>query len=131
MIPGRYDMTIFKGGTFAMTFAAKNALDVPMNFNNYDEIRMQIRPTWAKIPYTEVALMDFTKANGRIFVPEDGLSMSLNIDAADTEIIDFKDGKYGIELIKYVDLEANPAIPVQIVDKYFYGLIAVQGEVIA
>jgi len=130
MVPGNYDMTIFKGGTFAITMSAKNKLDMPMNFNNYDEIRMQIRPTWAKSPYTEEALMDLTVANGRIVIPGDGLSLSLNIDAADTEVITFKDGKYGLELIKYVDLTANPEIPVEIVDKFFTGLIAVVGEVI-
>lgn len=130
MIPGKYDMTIYKGGTFSTSFTSENNLGVPMNFSDYNEIRMQIRPIWAKMPYTEDPLMDFTEANGRIVRPVDGLSLILNIAAADTEIIDFESGKYGLELIKYVDLQADPPIPVQIVDKYFIGLIAVIDEVI-
>jgi hypothetical protein len=131
MIPGKYDITIYKGGTFSVSFTSENKLGVPMNFDVYDEIRMQIRPTWAKIPYTGEPLMDFTVANGRIVRPADGLSLGLNIDEADTTLINFKDGKYGLELIKNIDLLANPPIPVRIVDKFFVGLVAVQEEVIA
>jgi len=130
MIPGKYDITIYKGGTFSTSFTSENSLGVPMNFGVYDKIRMQIRPTWAKLPYTETPLMDFTVANGRIVRPADGLSLELNIAAADTEILTFKDGKYGLELIKHVDLAADPAIPVEIVDKFFVGLVAVVDEVI-
>jgi len=129
MIPGKYDITIYKGGTFSISFTSENKLGVPMNFDVYDEVRMQIRPTWAKMPYTEAPLMDFTEANGRIVRPADGLSLELNIEA-DTTLIEFKDGKYGLELIKNVDLVAVPPIPVRIVDKFFVGLVAVQGEVI-
>ena len=129
MIPGKYDMTIYKGGTFSITMTSKNAVGVSVNFNDdYDEIRMQIRPTWAKIPYTEKALMDFTVVNGRIIIPADGLSLTLNIDAADTELIEFKDGKYGLELIKYATTDP---VAVEIVDKFFTGLVAVVDEVIA
>ena len=130
MIPGNYPITIYMGGTFSVSFSSENKLGVPMNFDVYDEIRMQIRPIWAKMPYTEEPLMDFTVANGRIVRPADGLSLELNIDEADTTLIEFKDGKYGLELIKNVNLEAVPPVPVRIVDKYFVGLVAVQGEVI-
>lgn len=128
MIPGRYDMTIYKGGTFTTTFSSKNALDVPLNFRDtYDEIRMQIRPTWAKIPYTGSSLMDLTEANGRVIIAVDGLSLILNIDAADTEVIEFNDGKYGLELVKYATVDP---VAVEIVDKFMFGLVAVIDEVI-
>lgn len=129
MIPGKYDITIYKGGTFSITLSSENAIGTDINFNDaYDEIRMQIRPTWAKMPYTEDPLMDFTVANGRIVIPTDGLSLTLNIDAADTELIDFKDGKYGLELIKYATTDP---VAVEVVDKFLTGLVAVADEVIA
>lgn len=132
MVPGKYNMTIYKGGTYSLTLTAVNSLGVPLNFKDtYDEFKLQIRPTWAKMPYTDAALMDFTVANGRIIVPEDGLSLSLNIDAADTELINFKDGKYGFELITHVDLTANPPIEVEVIDKFLYGLVTVIEEVIS
>jgi len=70
--------------------------------------------------------MDFTVANGRIVIPTDGLSLSLNIDAADTEVIEFKDGKYALELVKHATTDP---VAVEIIDKLFTGLVAVVEDI--
>lgn len=131
MIPGKYDITIYRGSTWTITISAENAAEVATNFNtayidnpsaDSGTIRMQIRPIYetGAIP-VGTALLELTIANSRIAVAEDGLTLTLTIDAATTAALKFNEGKYELELV------TGATVPV--VDKLIYGDVVVTGEI--
>jgi hypothetical protein len=129
MVPGKYDMTIYRGSTFSLSFTAADANDVPVDFDadyidkpgaDLGDIRMYIRPAWAIRPETtkQDALLELTIANGRITTA--GTTLTITLTAAETAAITFNEGKYDIELV------TGAAIPV--VDKLLYGKVTVKDE---
>jgi hypothetical protein len=127
MVPGKYDITIYRGGTWKINLEAQDANGDPLDFSIYDEIRMQIRPSWIQGVPTGSALLELTKDNGRIIL--NGTQLSLTISAQDTTTIDFDSGRYDVELVKHVDLVADPPIPEEVVDKFLLGTVEVLGEI--
>jgi len=123
MVPGKYDITIHRGGTWSITVEAKNAHDVAVDFDTtYDHMRMQIRPAWKQTPIpTGQPLLSLTTANGRITTQSSGTQIVLTISAADTAKLDFNAGQYELELVTDGDPE--------VVDKLLYGSVNVTGEI--
>lgn len=123
MVPGRYDITIYRGKTWSITLEAKNAQGVAINFDTaYDSFRMQIRPAWRTGPIpSEKALFELTSTNGRIITINGGLQLKLAIDAVDTAKLDFTAGKYELELVKDGVVET--------VDPLLYGSVNVTDEI--
>lgn len=127
MVPGNYDITIYRGGTFEIGVEAENAAGVGTDFEvTYDSIRMQIRPAWVKkqVASPSSPLLELTTANGGISI--DGTTITLFISAADTTALAFNEGRYDLELVK--DATLDP-VAVERVDKILTGLVKVTGEI--
>jgi len=127
MVPGNYDITIYRGGTFEIGVEAENAAGVGTDFEvTYDSIRMQIRPAWVKkqVASPSTPLLELTTANGGISI--DGTTITLFISAADTTALAFNEGRYDLELVK--DATLDP-VAVERVDKILTGLVKVTGEI--
>lgn len=125
MIPAKYNITIYKGGTWSITIEAEEAIAGGVDFStDYTDMQMQIRRSWKSTTeeHSGSALMELTIANGRITVAEDGSSITLTISAADTAGITFKAGTYDLELI-------NSNVSPTVIDKLLYGTVTVIGEV--
>ena len=125
MIPGKYDIIIWKGGTLKIILNADG-----LDFNVYDEIRMQVRPPWTNgKPVSQSPLLLLNKTNGRIAVSDDGLSLTLTVTADETAAFVFNGGIYDLELVQNADPMANPPILAQVVHKLIYGTVTIKGEV--
>jgi len=124
MIPGKYNITIWRGGTWSIGINADY-----IDFTAYDEIRLQVRPPWVKGTPTKPPLLSMTLVNGRVTLEDEGLTVRLTVSAADTAGITFDEGIYDLELVQHADPEGDPAIPEEIVDKLIYGKVTVQGEI--
>lgn len=124
MIPGKYDIDIWRGGTWSIGLNATN-----VDFASYDSIRMQVKPPWIKSTSTKPALLELTLDNGRVTIEDSDLTLRLTVSADDTSKLVFDEGVYDLELVKDINLSADPPIPVQIVDKLLYGSVQVHGEV--
>lgn len=123
MIPGRYDIQIYRGSTVNLGITANNPDGTPINFNDYSLMRMQIRPPWI---YTESVprpglLLELTTINNGLIINSDGFGFSINISARVTETLSFSEGQYDIELI-------TTATPDNIVDKILRGRVEVIQE---
>ena len=130
MVPGKYNIVIYRGGTWGVSVEAENAVAVGYDFStNYDLIRMQIRPPWIKGIPVKPPLLELTVENGRITITNAGMLLVLSISAADTAVMTFNEGVYELELVKSVDLTATPPVPVEIVDKILFGSVSVVGEI--
>ena len=123
MIPGKYNIEIWRGGTWYITTYRADT-----DFSIYDEIRMQIRPPFVKGIPKKDPLLELTLDNGRVLLEQEGAVLRFTITAADTTDLCFDEGVYDIELVQHVDLTADPPIPDEIVDKYLYGSVEVYGE---
>jgi len=127
MVPGEYDIKIYRGSTWSITISAVDAVGVDTNFaTNYITdgglIRMQIRPEWVKKPIPEgSALFELTIANGRIELQSGDEEVKLTISAADTAALKFNSDRYDLELV------TGDGVPV--VDKILYGKVTVTGEI--
>ena len=122
MVPGKYNITIYKGGTFKHKITAIDSDGLAIDFSVYDSLRMQIRPliiaeSDGTIPD---ALLELNNTNGGITI-EDSTTLYLNISAADTGALDFEVAKYDIELV------INDTVP--IIDKFLYGKVETISEV--
>lgn len=124
MVPGKYDITIYRGGTFEINIESTNTLDVDLDFEDvYDSIRLHIRPAWVKRPSSNAPLLELTTANGGITI--DGTILTLHISAAATAAIAFDEGKYDLELV--IAATTDP-VAVEKVDKLLYGSVTIIGE---
>ena len=124
MVPGRYDITIYEGGTFNVGITAKNSDGTAMSFTGYTSMAMQIRPPWAltETQLLSPPLLELTLANGGLVVSGDGETLSLLISAATTERLTFTEGWYDLEMVVTADGEDD------IVDKLLYGKVSVKKE---
>ena len=131
MVPGKYDITIHRGGTWTITINAENASGIDLDFlTSYIDnptvgagaLRMQIRPIWEKGPIpTGTPLKELTYATGEITLTGSNLNLVLTLSAAVTAALTFNSGKYELELV------TGDTPPV--VDKLLYGDVIVTGEV--
>lgn len=129
MIPGKYDITIYRGSTWTIDVSKKNSAGVYVDFeadyiNNPTPgvglIRMHIRPAWkVKATTTKLdPLLSLTTANGRISVS--GTVLTFTLPASVTAALTFNEGTYDVELVTG---ETEP-----VVDKLLYGTVSVQDE---
>ena len=125
MIPGRYDMEVWKGGTFDITLTAKDRdAGSTTDFTKYTHMRMHVKNIWVDQYATDTTpLLELTSENGMISKGDGNLSLLLNIPASTTETLTFTDGRYDLELVV---VEAGKE---DIVDKFLYGKFTVIGEV--
>lgn len=136
MIPGKYDFTIYRGGTWSITLTAKDDNGTPKDFSKYDEIIMQIRPAWVKNAQSTSPLFTVSLANGRVTTTEVSVTdeetgevttyiyeLTFTISAADTAALAFNSGRYEIDLINNSE---NPVV----VDKILYGTVKVEGDLV-
>jgi hypothetical protein len=123
MVPGKYDITIYRGKTWSISLEAQNAQEVALNFAEaYSTMRLQIRPPWKlESTPTRQPLFELTNSNGRITTQNDGTSLVLTISAADTAKLAFSAGKYELELV------TDDEVPV--VDSLLYGSVTVTDEI--
>ena len=133
MQPAKYDMIIWRGGTFSLDFSAEDDSKAVISFDLYQEIVLQIRPAWQtkvnKTP-TSAPLLELSLANGGIVLKAnaDGVEdtvLVLTISAEDTAALPFSSGQYEMELI--ITDGSPEAVP--IVDKWLYGSVTVTGEI--
>ena len=132
MIPGEYNITIYRGSTWTINVSKRDANDVYLDFAatylnqptpGAGTIRMYIRPPWKRRPSVAkpAPLLELTVANGRISVATTVLT--LTIPASVTDDLPFDSGVYDIELVTG---DAEP-----VVDKILYGKVTVMDEVTA
>ena len=120
MIPGKYNINIWRGSTWSVAIQ-QDSLD----FSDYDEIRMQIRPPFIKGIPVKAALLELTLDNGRITLEDNNQTLRLTISAETTEEFSFNEGAYDLEMVKHVN---GVDILEEVVDKLLYGKVTVQGE---
>lgn len=130
MIPGEYDITIYRGSTWEINVSKKDANDVYVDFEadyinqptpDAGKIEMHIRPAWQgkpRIPKLETPLLSLTIANGRISAAATVLTLTL--PASVTKDLDFNSGSYDVELVTG---DAEP-----VVDKLIFGQVTVKDE---
>lgn len=114
MIPGKYKIEMWRGSTWSINIQ-QNTLD----FTSYDEIRMQIRPSFIKGTPTRSALLELTLDNGRISLENGNQTLKLTVSATDTQNLTFDEGVYDLELVNYTE---------GTVDKLLYGPVEIHGE---
>ena len=125
MIPGKYDIVMWRGSTWEISLNADG-----LDFSIYDEIHMHVRPPWTGgKPVAQPPLLLLDKDNGRIVVSAGGLTLTLTVSAADTQALTFDSGIYDLEMVRNADLTANPPVPERIVDKLIYGTVTIKSEV--
>lgn len=120
MIPGKYNINIWRGSTWSVAIQ-QDSLD----FSDYDEIRMQIRPPFIKGIPVKAALLELTLDNGRITLENSNQTLRLTISAETTEEFSFNEGVYDLEMVKHIN---GVDIFEEVVDKLLYGKVTVQGE---
>jgi len=125
MVPGTYNIKIYKGSTWSITLEARDALDASMDFSVYDSMRMQIRAPWIKGIPVGAPLLELTSENGRISLQSDDTQILLVLSAAITADLTFKEGVYDLELVKDAVLDPPTA---EVVDKLIRGSVTVIGE---
>ena len=119
MIPGNYDITVYRGGTFSIDFSATDE-DGPINFSTtYTEAKLEVYPAWLNtsddLPLEPIYEMNTT--NGLIILV--GTSGTLYISSVDTQALPFQSGNYKLKFI--IDVPIAP-----IVDILLRGIIRVE-----
>lgn len=122
MVPGKYDITIYAGGTYNVGLTAKNSDGIAVSFSKYTSMLMQIRPPWAltETQLLNPPLLELTLANGRLVVSADGETLSIILPVTVTENLSFTEGYYDLEMV----IAGDP----DIVDKFLYGKVTVKKE---
>jgi len=127
MVPGTYNIKIYKGSTWSITLEAKDAQGIAMDFADYNSMRMQIRAPFIKGVPTGPALLELTTANDRISLQSANTQILLTLSAAVTAALTFKEGVYELEMVK--DAVVDPP-SVEIVDKLIRGSVTVIEETV-
>lgn len=132
MLASKYDPVIQRGGTFSISITSKDENGAATNFSVYDSMRLHVRPAWVGKPGTikDAPLLSLSTATGGGITLPDINTIQIDISAATTAGLTFNSGKYELEMIKDVDLVADPPIPVEVVDKLLYGIVLVTGEIV-
>ena len=121
MVPGKYNINIFRGSTWSIKVAASDGLSSRNFATTYSSIRIQVRPAWTVKPSDAVGtpLLELSLVNGRIVTTAEGITITLT--AKETAKLAFNSGVYELEMT------TDDVIPV--VDKYLYGKVTVTGEI--
>lgn len=98
MVPGKYNITIYRGSRWSINVAASDGVTSMDLAATYVDIKLQIRPAWTNKPSDVQGdpLFEMSLANGRIVTTETGLTLS--ISAADTADLPFNSGVYELEM---------------------------------
>jgi len=126
MVPGKYNIEIYRGGTYSTGITAKTRENgVSVVFDGYTSMRMQIRPPWS---YTLGAvrpapLLELSTVNGGLSITPNGLGIVITIAASVTAALPFSEGVYDLELI------IEEAGKEDVVDKLLFGSVKVMDEV--
>lgn len=119
MIPGPYNITIYRGTTFSIELAPEDD-DGPVPFDQtYTEGSLRIYPagvvTMSDVDDCDI-LIELTVANGGLVI--DGDSVIAEISSPVTSTIDWTSAKYVLDLIVGGDIP--------IVDRIVYGTVTVE-----
>jgi len=125
MIPGKLDITIYRGGTFGLTITAEDGDGDAIDFADYSVARMHIRTGWVhqaseSLPVLALSSTGATSADGNLEI--DSTNLHININSTATAALVINQGTYDIELIKTIP---DP----DVVDKLLYGKIVIIGEI--
>lgn len=118
MVPGKYNITVFRGGTFDISLSATDD-NGPIDFGvTYTSAEMRIYRAWLNNidENPDNFLFELTTDNGMIVIA--GTSIHLSIPAIVTQSLSFESGVYLLKLI--VD-GFNP-----IVDPFLRGSLKVE-----
>ena len=124
MVPGKYNITIYRGATWSIGINAKDSLGGNMTFGDYDDIRLQVGKSWIK-KTDSVSLLTMNFANSRVTLTNADTTVVLTLTAEDTASLNFHEGIYEFELVK--NATASTAM---IVDRMLYGTIKVANETV-
>lgn len=89
-----YDLEINQGATYSKTFTWKDGAGEPVNLTAYTA-RMQVRRGVSD----ETVLLELTTENGRLTLGGVAGTVSLNLTPTVTAAIDWRRGKYDLELV--------------------------------
>lgn len=126
MVPGKYDIKIFRGATWSISVDAKSAVGTNLDFSVYDEIQLQVSKSWNRNA-SSTSLLTLTLANGRIALVNTNQTIQLTLTAAETAALQFNEGVYELELIK--DATVDP-VAAKVVDRMLYGSVAIANETV-
>lgn len=118
MVPGKYNMTIPRGGTFDVDLAAKDATG-PIRFSDtYDAAEMRVYRAWMTNldEHPDNYLFELSTSNGMITIAGD--TIHLLIPASVTKSLYFDSGVY---LLKLIVTGPDP-----IVDHFLKGMVRVE-----
>ena len=94
MAAAQYDFVIEQGTTFVKSFRWKDSNGDPINLNGYSAL-MHVRTSIT----SDNVLLELSTENKRIqVIPEEG-KLDLVLSSTETSAIDWKKGRYDIELI--------------------------------
>lgn len=114
MIPGKYNITIYRGGSFREQVTPDNDLTV------YDEIRLRMYTPWEGVVDKTVAptpILELTMTGGDITLVDGDTALLITIGSDVTGLLDFEAGQYTLELIT----SGTP----DVVDPLLYGSVTV------
>ena len=94
MAAAQYDFVIEQGTTFVKSFCWKDSNGDPINLTGYSAL-MHVRTSVT----SDTVLMEFSTANNRIQITPDEGKVDLILSSTETSAIDWKKGRYDIELI--------------------------------
>lgn len=94
MPAAQYDFTIEQGATFVRSFVWKADDGTPVNLTGYTA-RMQVRQGYS----AQDALLEATTENGRLQIVGASGQVTLTLTAEDTGAIDWRRGRYDLELV--------------------------------
>jgi hypothetical protein len=125
MIPGRYNITVYKGTTYTNTITALSQENgVTVDFSKYTNLRLQVREPWMnEYQSSTTPLLEMTTENGRLSIVNNGLAIQLLLDSEETTALTFNSGVYALELVEMVE-----GLP-DVVDPILIGSFSVIREV--
>lgn len=101
MVPGTYNITIYRGGTFTIECTALDGVGL-INFETlYDSALMYIQPAWLNIDDTMPAepLLILSTDNNRIVF--NGTELTVHLTSDETRELTFSSGVYNLKLISH------------------------------
>ena len=125
MIPGKYDMVVYRGGTFESGSLSRTVDDVPLNFAAYDSITLRVKQAWKHVGIldTDTVLLTLSTITGHIVVSEDELSITITIPISEVNALTFESGRYFLDM--HIDAVGDT---IASTDKLLYGKFTVLGE---
>lgn len=114
MAAAQYDFVIEQGTTFVKSFRWKDSNGDPINLTGYSAL-MHVRTSVT----SDTVLVEFSTANNRIQITPDEGKVDLVLSSTETSAIDWKRGKYDLELVSSTGF----------VTRLLFGLVTVSKEI--